>query len=95
MRSLSVISVKNRYAPLLHSSLSDKYQYPILESAITGRLNMSDSSNEADPRVTTRPTSLLDTRKMDDAELRKLRNAMAEREGLVASIFDLLRTVPR
>ena len=56
---------------------------------------MSDASNEADPNITSRPTSLLDVRRMDAAELRKVRNAMAEREGLIASIFELLRTVPR
>ena len=70
-------------------------QYPILESAITGRLTISDASNEPNPGVTTRPTSLLDSRKMDEAQRGKLRLAMAEREGLVMSIFELLRTVPR
>ncbi len=86
------------YAPcllFLPFRLLTRDQYPILESAITGRLNMSDASNEPDPNVVTRPTSLLDMRHMDDAQLAKLRHAMAEREGLVTSIFGLLRTVPR
>lgn len=38
-------------------------------------------------------SSLLDTGSEDN--VRKLRNAMMEREGLVLSIFELLRTVPR
>lgn len=32
---------------------------------------------------------------MDDKGLSKLRHAVMEREGLVASIFELLRRVPR
>lgn len=32
---------------------------------------------------------------MDDSELKKLRAAVMEREGLVAEIFELLRRVPK
>ena len=70
-------------------------QYPILESAITGRINMADGANLDGSSVIGRPSSLLDTRHMDDKEVAKLRNAMMEREGLIVSIFELLRTVPR
>jgi aarF domain-containing kinase len=53
---------------------------------------MDDAAME---QPTGRPSSLLDTAKMDDKELSKLRNAVMEREGLVVSIFELLRTVPK
>jgi hypothetical protein len=45
------------YAPcllFLPFRLLTRDQYPILESAITGRLNMSDASNEPDPNVSSR-----------------------------------------
>jgi len=71
------------------SRYSTDLQYPILESAITGRINMSSDADAG------RPSSLLDTRKMGADDVARLRNAMMEREGLVASIFELLRTVPR
>ena len=32
---------------------------------------------------------------MDDSEISKLRNAVMEREGLILSIFELLRVIPR
>ncbi len=56
---------------------------------------MSDASNEPEAGVVTRPTSLLNSRNMDAAQRASVRNAMAEREGLVQSIFGLLRSVPR
>jgi len=67
-------------------------QYPILESAITGRIGVEDvSADNGDHR----PSSLLDSAKMDDNELSKLRTAVMEREGLIVSIFELLRIIPR
>lgn len=63
--------------------------YPILESAITGQVNMADAETTGGDR----PKSLLENASEDN--VRKLRNAMMEREGLILSIFELLRTVPR
>lgn len=67
-------------------------KYPILESAITGRIGVEDVSADNGGH---RPSSLLDSGKMDDGELSKLRTAVMEREGLIVSIFELLRVVPR
>ena len=69
-------------------------QYPILESAITGRINMSDPTNPDDELIASRPTSLLDAKHMNDQDMGKLRAAVMERDGLIVSIFELLRTVP-
>ena len=69
--------------------LADR-QYPILESAITGRINVADMSPDS-----SRPSSLLSQNTMTSEELGKLRNAMLEREGLIVEIFELLRRVPR
>ena len=56
---------------------------------------MSDAENESESNIRTRPSSLLDTPHMEDKDLARLRNAVIDREGLVISIFELLRTVPR
>jgi aarF domain-containing kinase len=61
--------------------------YPILESAITGQMNMAEAGSG------TGPASLLESG--SDDHVRKLRKAMMEQEGLILSIFELLRTVPR
>jgi aarF domain-containing kinase len=72
--------------------MSHSLQYPILESAITGRIGVEDViADNGDHR----PSSLLDSAKMDDNELSKLRTAVMEREGLIVSIFELLRIIPR
>ena len=68
-------------------------EYPILESAITGRINMADASQS--DNISGRPSSLLDEANMDVKDLNRLRNAMLEREGLIPAIFELLRNVPR
>ncbi|KAK4683764.1 aarF domain-containing kinase, partial [Tremellales sp. Uapishka_1] len=81
---------RRKYAKLVGNIDDD--MYPILESAITGRLGMEGS----DPNTTeSRPKGLLEAGSMDEREMEKLRNAMMEREGLILSVFELLRTVPR
>jgi aarF domain-containing kinase len=40
-------------------------------------------------------SSLLDNQKLHAEEVAKMRSAMVEREGLIASIFELMRRVPR
>jgi aarF domain-containing kinase len=61
--------------------------YPILETAITGQMNMNDAGLQGGP------ASLLESGSED--HIKVLRKAMMEREGLILSIFELLRTVPR
>ncbi|GFZ47956.1 ABC1 family protein MCP2 homolog [Saitozyma sp. JCM 24511] len=90
--SVKTTAERKKYAKLVGNI--DDEMYPILESAITGRINMSDPSSDNDGAVG-RPSSLLDQRHMSDNDLSKLRNAMLEREGLIVSIFELLRTVPK
>ena len=91
--SASTTNERKKYAKLVGNIDDD--MYPILESAITGRINMSDPSNEPETSFGRRPSSLLDSKNMDDKELAKLRSAMMEREGLIVSIFELLRSLPR
>nr|XP_019046934.1 Atypical/ABC1/ABC1-B protein kinase [Kwoniella bestiolae CBS 10118]OCF25864.1 Atypical/ABC1/ABC1-B protein kinase [Kwoniella bestiolae CBS 10118] len=75
----------------------DEDMYPFLESAITGQINMADETNDPSYGSGNRPTSLLElgTGSMTDNQVNKLRAAMMERDDLIVSIFELLRTVPK
>ncbi|WWD07443.1 hypothetical protein V865_005542 [Kwoniella europaea PYCC6329] len=75
----------------------DEDMYPFLESAITGQINMADETNDPTYGSGSRPTSLLElgTGSMSDDQVGKLRAAMMERDDLIVSIFELLRTVPK
>lgn len=53
----------------------------------------SDPTAQDDPSIT-RAKSLLDSG-MGENEMHMLRQAMVEKEGLITSVFDLLRRVPR
>lgn len=39
--------------------------------------------------------SVTDLARQSDAELQAIRNAMVEHEGLIVSVFDVLRRIPR
>ncbi|KAJ9122261.1 hypothetical protein QFC22_001681 [Naganishia vaughanmartiniae] len=81
---------RRKYAKLV-ANISDD-MYPILETAITGRAGLEDPDlGEADGKR----KSLLHLKNMNNDELDAIRTAMVEREGLIASIFSLLRNAPR
>lgn len=83
---------RRKYAKLVGNIDDD--MYPILETAITGRIGLAESDPTAQDEIK-RKNSLLDLSAIDDKEMNVLRNAMVEREGLIASIFALLRNAPR
>ncbi|OCF77156.1 hypothetical protein I204_02868 [Kwoniella mangroviensis CBS 8886] len=58
---------------------------------------MADETNDPTYGSGSRPTSLLElgTGSMSDDQVGKLRAAMMERDDLIVSIFELLRTVPK
>ncbi|WVR04771.1 hypothetical protein IAU60_001783 [Kwoniella sp. DSM 27419] len=85
---------ERRYYAKLVGNIDDD-MYPFLESAITGQINMSDATNDPTYGSGVRPTSLLESGSMNDDQVGKLRAAMMERDDLIVSIFELLRTVPR
>ncbi|ODN79431.1 hypothetical protein L202_03415 [Cryptococcus amylolentus CBS 6039] len=91
--SKKTIAERRHYAKLVGNIDGD--MYPILESAITGQINMADDTNTHDSANDPRPKSLLDAKTFDKDQIKKLRQAMLEKEGLIASIFELLRVVPR
>jgi aarF domain-containing kinase len=76
---------------------TSRLQYPVFEAALTGRATLEGSSE--DPVGTDEPwanaSSLLDSMPQSEEELDAIRHAVVEREGLLVSIFDMLRRVPR
>ncbi|TXT16077.1 hypothetical protein VHUM_00580 [Vanrija humicola] len=84
--SEKTVSERKKYAKLVGNIEED--MYPYLESAITGRISMD--SDEEDAR-----SSLLDEQESISKHQKQLQKAIMDREGVVADIFELLRTVPR
>lgn len=68
-------------------------QYPFLESAITGRVSMEEGHHTGEEGQG--PRSLLEGAESGSKEVAKLRAAAMDTEGLLAGIFQMLRTVPR
>ncbi|GHJ87079.1 hypothetical protein NliqN6_3481 [Naganishia liquefaciens] len=86
--SPEVLAQRRKYARLV-ANISDDL-YPILETAITGRAGLEDYESPD-----SKAKNLLSLKQMSNDELDTIRNAMVEREGLIASIFSLLRNAPR
>lgn len=88
------IAERKHYAKLVGNIDDD--MYPILETAITGRLGLASSDKKSrEGESDMKKGSLLELSSINDKELDVLRNAMMEQEGLIASVFSLLRNAPR
>ncbi|KDQ21746.1 hypothetical protein BOTBODRAFT_26173 [Botryobasidium botryosum FD-172 SS1] len=88
-----VVEDRKKYAELVGNIQPD--MYPIFETAITGRAGLEGGAYE-DPSITfKRAGSMLDLASQSDEELEIIRNALMEKEGLILSLFDMLRRVPR
>lgn len=74
-------------------------QYPVFEAAITGRAALENSGDdlelEANGQRITRGTSMIDLSAQTEEEMEAIRNAVVQKEGLLLSVFDVLRRVPR
>ncbi|KIJ39920.1 hypothetical protein M422DRAFT_32521 [Sphaerobolus stellatus SS14] len=66
--------------------------YPVFQTAITGRIGLEDVGD--DPGMQ-RPGSMIDMLPQTPEELELIRNAVMQREGIIQSVFDVLRRVPR
>ncbi|KAI0305407.1 ABC1-domain-containing protein, partial [Multifurca ochricompacta] len=89
---------RRKYAQLVGNVGSD--QYPIFEAALTGRAAMKDSTGDQRPENESkssfkRASSMLDQLPQTEQEVEALRNAVMTKEGLLISLFDILRNVPR
>lgn len=89
---------RRKYAELVGNVGPD--QYPIFEAALTGRATMNDAPEE--PRRDNenkssfqRASNMLEQLPQTDQEVEALRNAVMTKEGLLLSVFDILRNMPR
>ncbi|KAL0955945.1 hypothetical protein HGRIS_002129 [Hohenbuehelia grisea] len=97
---------RRKYAELVGNIGPDLY--PIFEAAITGRAAMEGSwdddgnSNpsgagkaESSSSAFKRASGMIDMMPQTDEEMQAIRNAVISQEGLLVSVFDVLRRIPR
>ncbi|KAI0063635.1 ABC1-domain-containing protein [Artomyces pyxidatus] len=89
---------RRKYAELVGNIAPE--QYSIFEAALTGRATMKDAPDdgfsEAEKQSSFRRASnMLELMPQSEAEMAALRNAVMTKEGLLLSVFDILRKVPR
>ncbi|KAH9176783.1 ABC1-domain-containing protein [Lactarius sanguifluus] len=86
---------RRKYAELVGNVGPD--QYPIFEAALTGRATMEDAPRRDNENKSSfqRASSMLEQLPQTDQEVEALRNAVMTKEGLLLSVFDILRKVPR
>ncbi|CAL1707516.1 unnamed protein product [Somion occarium] len=87
---------RRKYAKLVGNVDDDLY--PVFEAAITGRAALKGSwdefFDESNPSFQ-RPGSIVDLNGPSEKEMEIIRNAVIQHEGLLVSVFDVLRRVPR
>lgn len=100
--STTVEADRRKYAYLVGNI--DDSLYPIFQAAITGRAALDDpyAAVQADGGVAPEGTKLPEKRRSvlelgehTEQEQRRMRHAIVQTEGLMLSLFDLLRRVPR
>ncbi|KAF5316889.1 hypothetical protein D9611_003963 [Ephemerocybe angulata] len=94
--SPEVIEDRRRYAMLVGNIGPDLY--PVFEAALTGRAALEGSWDEDETpgdSSFSRGSSIVDLHKQSTAEVEAIRNAVAKQDGLLLSVFDVLRRVPR
>ncbi|KAI0737629.1 ABC1-domain-containing protein [Daedaleopsis nitida] len=93
--SKQTLEERKKYAKLVGNI--DEDLYPVFEAAITGRAALEGSWEELDQGTGsfTRGRSMVDLSAQTEAEMEAIRNAVVQKEGLLLSVFDVLRRVPR
>ncbi|KAH9839449.1 ABC1-domain-containing protein [Rhodofomes roseus] len=88
---------RRKYAKLVGNIDDDLY--PVFEAALTGRAALDEAwTGTEDPLSGTkvrRATSMIDLTAQTEEEMEIIRLAVVEKEGLLLSVFDVLRRVPR
>ncbi|KAI0666582.1 ABC1-domain-containing protein [Trametes maxima] len=85
---------RKKYAKLVGNI--DEDLYPVFEAAITGRAALEGSWEDVDgPAGVPRARSIIDLSAQTEEEMEAIRNAVVQKEGLLLSVFDVLRKVPR
>ncbi|KAF8893307.1 ABC1 family-domain-containing protein [Infundibulicybe gibba] len=94
--SPSTNAERRKYAELVGNIGPDLY--PVFEAAITGRAALEgtwetdDSDSDSSFK---RASGMIDMLPQTEAEMQAIRDAVISREGLLLSVFDVLRRVPR
>lgn len=91
--SASVKAERRKYARLVGNV--DDELYPVFEAALTGRATMDDALEDSPEFGFRRRGSLVELSPQSPAEIEAIRNAVVNKEGLLVSVFDVLRRVPR
>lgn len=97
--SAKVEADRRKYAYLV--GRIDDELYPIFQAAITGRAALDDPYSDqglAEGESPRKPkSSVMDIDRGEDleAEQKRIRHVLVQQEGLMLSLFDLLRRVPR
>ncbi|OSD01357.1 ABC1-domain-containing protein [Trametes coccinea BRFM310] len=88
---------RKKYAKLVGNI--DEDLYPVFEAAITGRAALEgsweDIAHDDGPKDVPRAKSMIDLSAQTEEEMEAIRNAVIQKEGLLLSVFDVLRRVPR
>ncbi|KAG5641647.1 hypothetical protein DXG03_004541 [Asterophora parasitica] len=87
---------RRKYAQLVGNIGPDLY--PVFEAALTGRAALEGSKIDPDHQDDGsfhRASSMIDMKPQSEAEVEAIRNAVISTEGLLTSVFDVLRRVPR
>ncbi|KXN90583.1 ABC1 family protein C15C4.02 [Leucoagaricus sp. SymC.cos] len=91
--SPSVQADRRRYAELVGNIGPDLY--PVFEAVITGRAVMKGSWGKVGDGDFERASGLIDMSPQTEEEMEAIRNAVVTTDGLILSVFDVLRRVPR
>lgn len=68
----------------------------MFEAALTGRATLEGAwGDDEEESSMARASSVIDMRPQSEEEMEAIRNAVISREGLLLSVFDVLRRVPR
>lgn len=92
----ATLADRKKYARLV-GNIDDEL-YPVFEAALTGRAVLKDSPVDPDKAENTtfrRASSMIDITAQTEQEMEAIRKAVVEQEGLLLSVFDVLRRVPR
>ncbi|KAG6810918.1 hypothetical protein H0H92_009813 [Tricholoma furcatifolium] len=86
---------RRKYAELVGNIGPDLY--PVFEAALTGRAALAGTSDREheDDGSFHRASSMIDMKPQSEAEVDAIRNAVVSTDGLLLSVFDVLRRVPR
>ncbi|KAH9485382.1 ABC1 family protein MCP2-like protein [Psilocybe cubensis] len=91
--SESTISDRRKLAELVGNIGPDLY--PVFEAALTGRVALEGSWDEQNDVSFQRASSLIDMVPQTEEEKDAIRAAVMQKEGVLLSVFDVLRRIPR